>query len=75
MPAYEQVEDRLALRGASLELAVRAATALVVATGGSAMALSAPPQRLAREALFHLVQAQTAPVREATLQRLAERAA
>lgn len=75
VPAYEQVADRLALRGASLELAVRAATALVVATGGSAMSLSAPPQRLAREALFHLVQAQTRAVREATLQRLAERSA
>ena len=75
VPAYEQVDDRLALRGASLELAVRAATALVVATGGSAMSLSAPPQRLAREAMFHLVQAQTPAVRDATLQRLAERTA
>jgi len=75
VPAYEQVEDRLALRGASLELAVRATTALVVATGGSAMSLSAAPQRHAREAMFHLVQAQTPAVRDATLQRLAERAA
>ena len=75
VPPYEQVDDRLALRGASLELVVRASTALVVATGGSAMSLSAPPQRLAREALFHLVQAQTPAVRDATLQRLGERAA
>ena len=71
----DQVEDRLALRGAALELVVRASTALVVATGGGAMALAAAPQRLAREALFHLVQAQTQPVREATLQRLLERTA
>lgn len=73
VPPYEQVEDRLALRAAALELGVRAATSLVAATGGGAMALSAAPQRLAREALFHLVQAQTGPVREATLRHLRER--
>ena len=75
VPADEQVEDRLALRGASLELVVRAATALVAATGGSAMGLDAAPQRLVREAVFHLVQAQTGPVRRATLERLLERTA
>ena len=75
VPAQDQVEDRLALRAAALELAVRAATALVTATGGGAMSLEAAPQRLAREALFYLVQAQTPPVREATLRRLAERTA
>ncbi len=68
VPAQEQIEDRLAVRAASLELVVRTATALVAATGGSAMALSAAPQRLMREAVFLLVQAQTGPVREATLQ-------
>ncbi len=73
VPPAEQVDDRLALRAASLELVVRAATSLVAATGGSAMSLGAAPQRLAREALFHLVQAQTAPVRQATLERLLER--
>lgn len=73
VPAAEQVEDRLALRAASQELVVRAATALVVATGGSAMGLDAAPQRLAREAMFHLVQAQTGPVRQAALERLLER--
>ncbi len=70
LPAEEGIEQRLAVRAASLELVVRTATALVAATGGSAMALSAAPQRLAREAVFHLVQAQTAAVREATLQLL-----
>ena len=75
VPAAEQVEDRLALRAASLELAVRATTALVVATGGGALSLSAPAQRLAREALFHLVQAQTPAVRAATLDHLLERTA
>ncbi len=68
VPPEELLEDRLAVRASSLELVVRTATALVAATGGSAMALDAAPQRLAREAVFHLVQAQTAPVREATLQ-------
>ena len=72
VPAAEQIEDRLAVRASALELVVRTATALVTATGGSAMALDAAPQRLAREALFCLVQAQTSAVREATLSLLAE---
>jgi hypothetical protein len=72
VPAAERIDDRLAVRAASLELVVRTTTALVAATGGAAMALSAAPQRLLREAVFHLVQAQTAPVREATLQLLRE---
>ncbi len=72
VPAGERIEDRLAVRAAALELVVRSATALVTATGGSAMSLDAAPQRLAREALFCLVQAQTAAVREATLQLLLE---
>jgi len=51
---------------------VRSATALVTATGGSAMSLDSAAQRHLREAAFMLVQAQTGPVREATLQRLLE---
>ena len=73
VPADEQVEARLRVRAASIELVVRSATALVAATGGSAMGRLAAPQRLAREALFHLVQAQTDAVREATLHLLLER--
>ncbi len=69
----DQVERRLALRAEALELGVRAATALVVASGGRAMSLSAAPQRLLREAAFHTVQAQTAPVRAATLRHLLSR--
>jgi len=68
VPPEELVEDRLAVRASSLELVLRTATALVAATGGSAMSLDAAPQRLVREAVFQLVQAQTAPVREAVLQ-------
>ncbi len=70
LPRGEALEDRMAVRAASLELAVRSATALVAASGGSAMLLDAAPQRLAREAVFYLVQAQTPAVREATLQLL-----
>ena len=69
VPPAEQVDERLRVRAASLDLVVRCATALVTATGGSAMDLRHPAQRLAREAAFHLVQAQTGPVREATLQQ------
>lgn len=72
VPAGEQAGDRLEVRAAALELTVRSATALVTATGGAAMAADAAPQRLAREALFFLVQAQTAPVRQATLTYLRE---
>lgn len=66
----EALEERLAVRAEALTLAVTATTALVAVSGGSAMDLARAPQRLAREALFHLVQAQTAPVRAATLDRL-----
>ena len=72
VPAAEHLEDRLAVRASTLELVVRTAAALVAATGGSAMAADAAPQRLAREALFMLVQAQTATTREAQLQLLRE---
>ena len=47
----------------------RTSGALVAAWAGAAMSLDHPAQRWAREALFHLVQAQTGPVREATLRR------
>ncbi len=70
VPPQDRIEERLAVRAASLELVVRTAVALVAATGGSAMSLSAAPQRLVREAVFQLVQAQTGAVREATLQLL-----
>ena len=68
VPADELVEDRLTVRASALELTVRTATALVVATGGAALSLASAPQRLVREAVFYLVQAQTPPVRESLLQ-------
>lgn len=73
VPAAECVDERLAIRGHVLELLNRAAVALVAAGAGTSMLRTNPAQRLAREALFHLVQAQTAPVREATLRRFADR--
>ena len=57
-------------RAWGLDLALRAASALVAATGGGAMALTHPGQRLVREAAFYSIQAQTLEVRQATLERL-----
>ena len=51
------------------ELAVRASHALVAARSGSALLTGSPEQRWAREAAFHLIQAQTAGVRVAQLAR------
>jgi alkylation response protein AidB-like acyl-CoA dehydrogenase len=67
VPPEEATQERLALRAQALRLAVDAGTALVTAGAGGAMALASPAQRKAREALFLLVQGQTADVRAATL--------
>jgi alkylation response protein AidB-like acyl-CoA dehydrogenase len=69
----EDVKRLVGLRAWSLELAVRAAYALVVATGGRSMTLAHPAPRLLREASFYAVQAQTPPVRAAVLERLTRR--
>ncbi len=58
-------------RAWGLDVAQRAASALVAATGGRAMALDHPAQRLVREATFYSIQAQTLDLRRATLTRLA----
>ena len=57
-------------RAWGLDLASRAASALVAATGGGAMALSHPGQRLVREAAFYSIQAQSPELRQATIDRL-----
>jgi alkylation response protein AidB-like acyl-CoA dehydrogenase len=57
-------------RASNLELAQKASHALVTALGGGAMARTHPAQRLAREALFYVVQAQTSAIRRASLMRL-----
>jgi alkylation response protein AidB-like acyl-CoA dehydrogenase len=70
----DDVESTLALgaaeRDRGLDLARRATDALVAASGGGAMDLAHPAQRLSREATFYLIQAQTGALRESTLARL-----
>ena len=56
-------------RDRGLDLARRATDALVSASGGGAMSLDHPAQRLSREATFYLIQAQTGDLRAATLAR------
>ncbi|HEX4212746.1 MAG TPA: acyl-CoA dehydrogenase family protein [Candidatus Dormibacteraeota bacterium] len=73
VPAEEAIERRLAVRAEALEAMVDATTALVTASAGAGMASSSPAQRLARDALFLVVQAQTPAVRNATLDRITRR--
>lgn len=56
-------------RDLGLSLARRATDALVAASGGGAMSLDHPAQRLSREATFYLIQAQTRELRAASLAR------
>ncbi|AEA27176.1 hypothetical protein Psed_5038 [Pseudonocardia dioxanivorans CB1190] len=67
VPAGERLRERAQLRGEIAELTVRSANALVAARAGSAMLLSSPEQRWAREASFHLVQGQTELLRRTQL--------
>ncbi|WP_369387296.1 acyl-CoA dehydrogenase family protein [Streptomyces sp. CG1] len=66
----ERVAERLAVRAEAYEVLRTATTAAVVAGGGRSMALTSRAQRLAREALFLLVQGQTAETRAAQLRAL-----
>jgi alkylation response protein AidB-like acyl-CoA dehydrogenase len=68
VPVAERVPERTALRAEITELTVRAAHAAIAARSGSAMLTGSPEQRWAREAAFHLIQAQTAGVRAAQLE-------
>lgn len=72
VPFGERVRERTMLRGELAELTVRSAHALVAARSGSALLLSSPEQRWAREATFHLVQGQTAAIRAAQLAAAAD---
>lgn len=71
VPVGDRVPERAALRAEVGALTVRSATALVAARSGSALLSSSPEQRWAREAAFHLIQAQTAGVRVAQMRALA----
>lgn len=68
-PADELITARSTHRAASLDLCQRACTALLAAVGGAGMGLDHPAQRLAREATFYVIQAQTIDGRAATLRR------
>jgi hypothetical protein len=63
--------ERIAVRAQAHALALRASAALVAAGAGRSMLAGNPAQRLAREALFLLVQGQDAEVRAAQLSVLA----
>jgi len=66
----DAIAQGVAERDRGLALARRSTDALVAASGGGAMSLAHPAQRLSREATFYLVQAQSADLRAATLARL-----
>jgi alkylation response protein AidB-like acyl-CoA dehydrogenase len=68
--AGESVESMSEHRAACLDLARRSTTALLASVGGSGMDLAHPAQRLAREADFYVIQAQTADGRAATLRSI-----
>lgn len=57
-------DEMPAARAATTALGVRATAALVASVGGGGMAMAHHAQRLAREALFLLVQGQTGEIRE-----------
>ena len=65
-----RLADLVEARAWGLDVAMRSAQALVAATGGEAMALDHPAQRLLREAGFWSIQAQSASLRAATLSRV-----
>ncbi len=68
--AGETVESMSDHRAACLDLARRSTTALLASVGGAGMDLAHPAQRLAREADFYVIQAQTADGRAATLRSI-----
>ena len=68
--ASESVESMSDHRAACLDLARRSTTALLASVGGAGMDLAHPAQRLAREADFYVIQAQTADGRAATLRSI-----
>lgn len=69
----ETTDEKLAIRAWAIDLAGRCAHAAVTASSGAANDLRHPAQRIYREALVFTVSAQTGPIMEATLARLARR--
>lgn len=62
--------QKLELRAAAIELALRCVTAAVTVSSGAANHISHPAQRIYREALVYVVFRQTTAVMEATLAKL-----
>ncbi len=71
-PTAASIDERLATAAEAILLGVEITSALVASLGGKAMALSHPAQRWAREAMFHLVFAQSGALRAATLSAVAD---
>lgn len=67
----ENVAERLDLRARMIDVMVRCAHAGVVSSSGAANSLDHPAQRIYREAMVFSVSAQTGPIMEATLERIA----
>jgi alkylation response protein AidB-like acyl-CoA dehydrogenase len=67
----DAIEEQLAARGRSHELALRITGALVAAGGGRSVQADSDSQRLLREAAFFSIQSQSEPVRAATLHAFA----
>jgi alkylation response protein AidB-like acyl-CoA dehydrogenase len=67
---HQHLPERLALRVRAFEVMRAATTAAVVSGGGRSLTSAHKAQRLAREALFLLVQGQTAESREAHVKAL-----
>jgi alkylation response protein AidB-like acyl-CoA dehydrogenase len=65
------IAEGSAERDRGLDLARRSTDALIAASGGGAMSLDHPAQRLSREASFYLIQAQTRELRATSLARAA----
>lgn len=65
------IAEVAASRAETLDAVQRLTTALLAATGGRAVEAANPAQRLSREALFYVIQAQNEDGRAATLARVA----
>ncbi|MFZ4487141.1 MAG: hypothetical protein ACOYO9_11190 [Candidatus Nanopelagicales bacterium] len=72
LPSKSQSAERLHLRAASLDLVVRATTAVVIARAGAGVLSGTSAERRVREAMFLQVQAQTADSRRAGLRWISD---
>ncbi|MFC5143466.1 hypothetical protein [Streptomyces aureoversilis] len=64
-PPGEAIDERLTIRAAAVDLALRTAAACIAATGARSMSSDTPAARLMAEASFHLVHGQTPQAKEA----------